>query len=140
MTTMDDLLTPAETAALLRLKVETLRSWRTTAKRRRPLPFVRVGGRIVYRRVDVLTFLADHAVTPAASEGASFPREARIANRSVIHIAEPASGLLLRPGSFESVTLRDAAHAAAIRGSLQALTRSNHLPGGSLALELEGAT
>ena len=51
------LLTPAEAADLLRVSRATLRDWRD-AKRARDLPFVKVGGRIMYFEADVLKWLS----------------------------------------------------------------------------------
>lgn len=48
---LDRLLTPAETASVLRLEEHTLASWRVRAPER--LPFVKVGGRVRYRYRDV---------------------------------------------------------------------------------------
>jgi hypothetical protein len=50
------LLTPKETADLLRVKAETLALWRRT--KRYPLKFIRLSKtRVVYRRTDVEAFL-----------------------------------------------------------------------------------
>lgn len=53
------LLTPAETAAALRVSVGTLACWRCT--KRYPLPFLKLGHAIRYREADVLAF-AEQAV------------------------------------------------------------------------------
>ena len=49
------LLSPAEAAEILGLKVETLSVWRST--KRYPLPFVRIGRSIKYKAEDVLAFI-----------------------------------------------------------------------------------
>ena len=59
------LLTPAEAAEILGVKVDTLTVWRST--KRYPLPFVRVGRRIKYKAEDVLSFI--EARTEGAVEG-----------------------------------------------------------------------
>ena len=60
----DPLRTPAETAAMLHLKVQTLSVWRTT--QRYALPYVKVGSRILYRQSAIDAFLAARTVTPGA--------------------------------------------------------------------------
>jgi excisionase family DNA binding protein len=55
-----ELLTPAETAALLGLRPGTLEIWRCT--KRWPLNFIKIGGRVRYRRQDVEKFLAARTV------------------------------------------------------------------------------
>jgi excisionase family DNA binding protein len=55
-----ELLTIPETAALLRLKVSTIRAW--VLQRR--VPFVKLGGRVFLRRTD-LQALIDASVVPA---------------------------------------------------------------------------
>ena len=57
------LLTPAEAAEILGVKVDTLTVWRST--KRYPLPFVRVGRSIKYKVEDVLSFIE------ARTEGAT---------------------------------------------------------------------
>jgi predicted DNA-binding transcriptional regulator AlpA len=47
---LDDLLTTAETAGVLRIKQQTLRAWR--AKSRGPR-YVKIGSRVVYSKKDV---------------------------------------------------------------------------------------
>jgi excisionase family DNA binding protein len=58
-----ELLTIPETAALLRLKVSTIRAW--VLQRR--VPFVKLGGRVFLRRTD-LQALIDASVVPAKSD------------------------------------------------------------------------
>lgn len=50
-----DLLTPDQVAAALGLSHRTLAAWRSS--RRNPLPYVKVGSRVRYRRQDVATWL-----------------------------------------------------------------------------------
>ena len=64
MAESSDLLTVSETAALLRLKVSTVRAW--VLQRR--VPFVKLGGkRVFFRRADLEALIAA-SVIPAASE------------------------------------------------------------------------
>lgn len=51
-----DLLTPDQVAAALGLSHRTLAAWRSS--RRNPLPYVKVGSRVRYRRQDVAAWLA----------------------------------------------------------------------------------
>lgn len=50
-----DLLTPDQLAAALGLSHRTLAAWRSN--RRNPLPYVKVGSRVRYRRQDVAAWL-----------------------------------------------------------------------------------
>jgi len=59
---LPELLTAEETAKLLRLKVQTLATWRCTA--RYPLAWIRCGRHVRYRRADVLEFLNAQTVNP----------------------------------------------------------------------------
>lgn len=59
-TTPTPLLSPAEAAAILGVKAETLSVWRCT--KRYPLPFVRVGRSIKYRREDLEAFISGRTV------------------------------------------------------------------------------
>lgn len=52
----EQLLTPEETAALLRLSEHTLAAWRRTGSSS-DLPWVEVGGKIRYRRGDISRWL-----------------------------------------------------------------------------------
>ena len=54
------LLTPAETAAALRVSVGTLAQWRF--HKRYDLPFLKIGSHIRYRQEDVEKFLAEAVV------------------------------------------------------------------------------
>lgn len=56
---LPDLLTLAETAQYLRMKPKTLRNWRSLGKGPKAL---HLGGRVVYRRDDVLAFRDNQAV------------------------------------------------------------------------------
>ena len=49
-----DLLTPAEAAAFLRVKVQTLAVWRATA--RYGLPFFKIGRSVFYLRADLIAW------------------------------------------------------------------------------------
>ncbi len=72
----DPLLTPAEVAELLRISPRALRKLR----RRRPLPFYRVGGALRFRRPDVDAWLEAMRVDPAGQAAPAPPaRPARIA-------------------------------------------------------------
>jgi excisionase family DNA binding protein len=55
MTENNELLTPRETAKVLRVSPSTLAIWR--CRKRYPLPYVKVGTKVVYRRTDVEAFL-----------------------------------------------------------------------------------
>lgn len=50
-----DLLTPDQVAAALAMSQRTLAAWRSS--RRNPLPYVKVGSRVRYRRQDVAAWL-----------------------------------------------------------------------------------
>jgi excisionase family DNA binding protein len=57
--TDDALLSPDEVARRLDVSVETLSAWRTRA-RRKPLPFVKLGGKLArYRAADVERFITE---------------------------------------------------------------------------------
>lgn len=58
-----ELLTLAEAAGLLRLKISTLRDWRC---KRRNLGFVKLGGRVFVRRSDCEALIAA-SIVPARS-------------------------------------------------------------------------
>ena len=56
-----DLLLPTEAARFLRLRnPQTLAVWRTT--KRYPLPYVRIGSRVCYRRSDLEEFVRSRTV------------------------------------------------------------------------------
>lgn len=56
-----DLLTPDQVAAALGLSHRTLAAWRST--RRNPLPWVKVGSRVRYRKADVDAWLESQTHT-----------------------------------------------------------------------------
>jgi hypothetical protein len=61
--TDDDLLPPREVVKqYIPVKVRTLDSWR--CRKSYPLPFVRVGSRIFYKRGDVLKFIKSRREVP----------------------------------------------------------------------------
>ena len=53
------LLTPKETAALLRVAVGTLAVWRST--KRYPLPYLKLGHAVRYRETDIERFMKERA-------------------------------------------------------------------------------
>jgi excisionase family DNA binding protein len=59
-----DLLTPDQVAAALGLSHRTLAAWRSS--RRNPLPYVKVGSRVRYRRQDVDAWLQSQLHTSSA--------------------------------------------------------------------------
>ncbi|WP_334180909.1 helix-turn-helix domain-containing protein [Pseudomonas nitroreducens] len=61
-----DLLTPERAAAVLGLSPRTLAAWR--GWRRNILPYVKVGGRVRYRRQDVAAFLSSRRRAVAVEE------------------------------------------------------------------------
>lgn len=62
----DRLMDPKEVADLLGTTTGTLNVWRCT--RRYPLPYVRVGRRVRYRRADVERFIAERTVGAVEAE------------------------------------------------------------------------
>ena len=64
---LEEILTPGECAAILRVKVGTLAQWRT--RRRNSLKFIKSGKVVRYRRRDVLAFLERSTVDPLAARG-----------------------------------------------------------------------
>ena len=60
---MPDFLKPAEAAALLRTTTNTLQQDRYL---RRGVPYIKIGGRILYARADILAFLVANRSEPAA--------------------------------------------------------------------------
>ena len=75
---MTELLTALETARLLRYSLRTLDRERAEG---RGCPFVRMGGRIRYRRADVEAFVAAH-VRGNASEAKSISDTAQVRRRT----------------------------------------------------------
>lgn len=59
--TTGNLLTPAETSAILGVSVGTLQIWRTT--RRYPLPYVKSGRLVRYKQEDVQAFIESRTIT-----------------------------------------------------------------------------
>ena len=57
---LDNLLTPAQVASKLCVKVQTLAAWRTTKKY--SLSYVKVGSKILYRQSDVQSFIDSRLV------------------------------------------------------------------------------
>lgn len=57
---MDDLMTPAETAALLRVEVSTLAKWRSN---RQGPPYVRLERAVRYSRAAVVAWIERKAVS-----------------------------------------------------------------------------
>lgn len=57
----EDRLTPAETAAILGVKAETLCIWRCT--RRYALPFIKISRKVFYRGADVQKFIESRTVS-----------------------------------------------------------------------------
>jgi excisionase family DNA binding protein len=60
MTEHNDLMTPIECATFLGVSEGTLMIWRCT--KRYPLNFIKIGGRVRYRRSDVEQFLLERTV------------------------------------------------------------------------------
>lgn len=58
-----DLLTPSEVAVLLRVRVSTLRAWRSRGK---GPSYVKIGGRVLYRRSAVEQYVASRDVEVAS--------------------------------------------------------------------------
>jgi excisionase family DNA binding protein len=63
--TDDKLLTRREAADLLGISPETLTIWACT--KRYPLPYVKVGRSVRYRRTDLEAFIESRTVVPSAS-------------------------------------------------------------------------
>jgi excisionase family DNA binding protein len=68
---ISDLLTVAESAALLRLKASTVRAW-ILAKR---IPYVKLGGRVFLRRCDCEALIAASIVPARKDRHGRFVRE-----------------------------------------------------------------
>jgi excisionase family DNA binding protein len=60
-----ELLTEAEASSLVKVKVETLRGWRT---QRRELPFVMIGRKVCYVKSDVLAYIEQNRRAPIDRE------------------------------------------------------------------------
>lgn len=65
------LLDPTETAKILGVKRQTLALWRAT--KRYPLPYIKVGRSVKYRRADVEAFLEGRRVVPVVNEPSNNP-------------------------------------------------------------------
>lgn len=63
--TPDELMTPEQVANALLLSLRTLAAWRSSG--RNPLPYLKIGGRVRYRRSDVDAWLGSQARTSTAS-------------------------------------------------------------------------
>lgn len=63
--TETDLLTLAEAARALRIKVSTLKAWRLAKKH---LPFRKIGGKVLVRRDDINRFINESVVAPLSKE------------------------------------------------------------------------
>ena len=64
----ESLLTPEESAAILSVTPGTLAVWRST--NRYCLPYIKIGGRVMYRPSDLHKFLAERLVTPVTVSAA----------------------------------------------------------------------
>ncbi|HOY71082.1 MAG TPA: helix-turn-helix domain-containing protein [Methylotenera sp.] len=56
----NNLLNRCEAAEYLRIKKQTLAVWAST--KRHPLPYVKVGSRVLYRQSDLDTFIASNQI------------------------------------------------------------------------------
>lgn len=86
---MTELLTALETAQLLRCSLRTLDRERSDG---RGCPFVRIGGRIRYRRADVEAFIAAHVrghVTGVVPNADTLRRRGRLRKRLAERRAAP---------------------------------------------------
>jgi hypothetical protein len=67
MDNIEILWTPEETSRVTRTTEATLAKWRVekrNGRKRVPLPFVKMGGKILYRKSDVEAFIVSRTVTP----------------------------------------------------------------------------
>jgi len=74
-----ELLTPAETAALLGMSKGTLEVWRST--KRYPLNFVKIGGLVRYRREDVEAFVTARVVQCGTDSATKLRRRRCVPNK-----------------------------------------------------------
>jgi hypothetical protein len=58
-----ELISPADAAAVLHIKKQTLAVWRCA--KRQPLPYVKVGRRVFYKRRDLERFVERNTLTGA---------------------------------------------------------------------------
>ena len=61
------LLTPEQAASILGVTAGTLNVWRAT--RRYPLPYVKIGRKVMYRAQDIEDFAQSRTVSPVVTEG-----------------------------------------------------------------------
>ncbi|MGG7564905.1 helix-turn-helix domain-containing protein [Rhodovulum sp. DZ06] len=61
------LLTPKEAAAFLRVAESTLAAWRTGRRGQMGPPFVKLGRRVFYRRIDLEEFVAGNLMVHTGS-------------------------------------------------------------------------
>jgi len=59
----DDIVKPAKAAELLGISVNTLAAWRSNKRIDPPLPYVKVGARVFYRRSDLSWWLNERSVS-----------------------------------------------------------------------------
>jgi hypothetical protein len=67
----EGMLTVGETANFTRLSVQTLATWRNDrrpTRKRVPLPYVKIGGRILYKASDVRAFIESNTKTPGETK------------------------------------------------------------------------
>ena len=114
MTPGDELLTPTETAALLKVRAQTLATWRSA--HRYDLPFVRVGNKAIRYRLSDVNAWIDRQVVGATTGAATafFPlaRRFRLPRRRTAFGSAAAAGA--------------AAGAAALPGLARARLSSAH--------------
>ena len=60
------LLTPEQAASILGVTAGTLNVWRAT--RRYPLPYVKIGRKVMYRAQDIENFAQSRTVSPVVTE------------------------------------------------------------------------
>ena len=68
---LEPLLTPDETSKITRATLQTLAKWRCerrAGRKRVPLPFIKMGGKVLYRQSDVRAFIASRTITPGAPQ------------------------------------------------------------------------
>lgn len=56
---LEDLMTPEEAAAYLRVKVQTLAEWRS-GRGQATIPYIRLGRRIRYKRSEIKKYIEDN--------------------------------------------------------------------------------
>jgi hypothetical protein len=68
---LEPLRTPQETSKVTRATLGTLAKWRCerrAGRKRVNLPFVKIGGKVLYKVSDVREFIASRTVTPGAPQ------------------------------------------------------------------------